>query len=185
MSAPGLILAADEHQALPAWVATASIGSVVVAAFAGVAASSVTVAVVVVLAAAAVVVGWADVSLRRVPNVMCLMLVSFAVAATLVDESATLASVAAGALATAFPFGVLHAIEPRWVGFGDVKLLAASGATLGLLSPFAGLTVAWAAGVAILVSWPVAPPSWRRSIPFGFWLSTAAVPVSVWFGATP
>lgn len=182
MSSPALILGTGSRDSFPGWVAPAAIGSAVLAVLLGLVTRSWVVALVVVLCASAGVVGWADVTLRRIPNVACASLATFAVVVGVFVGSSGLASVAVGALVTALPFLVLHVIEPAWVGFGDVKLLAAVGAALGLLSPVAGLSAAWLAGVAALIGRPFVPDAWRRSVPFGFWLSLMSVPVAVWFG---
>ncbi len=84
-----------------------------------------------------------------------------------------------GVAVTALPFAVLHLIDPRWVGFGDVKLLVVLGGTLGLLSAGLGLAVLWLAGIAVMLTRPWVPDAWRQSVPFGFWLSVCSVPVSV------
>ena len=74
----------------------------------------------------------------------------------LVDEATPVSSLI-GAAVTALPFAVLHLINPRWVGFGDVKLLAVLGGTLGLLSAGLGLAALWLAGVAVMVTRPWVP----------------------------
>ena len=182
MSASALSLSARERVPLPRWVAPAAVASVAVGGGVGLATDSVSVAVIVVLAASAGVGGWADVVLRRIPNSLCAALAGFAVVVAAIAAPVPVASVGVGAVVTSLPFAVLHAIDPAWVGFGDVKLLVAVGAVLGLVSPFAGLGAAWLAGVAGVVSRPWVPESWRRSVPFGFWLSAMSVPVAVWVG---
>lgn len=48
-------------------------------------------------------------------------------------------SVVLGALAFAGPMFVVHLVSPSAIGFGDVKLAAALGVTLGLIEPALGL----------------------------------------------
>src|SRR4029077_5935667 len=115
---------------------------------------------------------------RRIPDVMCGAMILFAVIVVAVAGSGW-GSVAVGAAMTAAPFLILHLVDPRWVGFGDVKLLFAVGAVLGVLSPMAGLAAMWLAGLLVLVTRPWVPGGWRQSVPFGFWVSLSAVPVAV------
>lgn len=110
---------------------------------------------------------------------MCGSLVAFVLAAVVLVDEATPVGSLIGAAVTALPFAVLHLINPRWVGFGDVKLLAVLGGTLGLLSPGLGLAVLWLAGIAVIATRPWVPDAWRQSIPFGFWLSVCSVAVAV------
>lgn len=167
------------REGFPGWVRWIAFATPLLAGAIGYASSSFSLAVVAALVCSAVAVGWADARLRRIPNVMCGSLLSFALAAVaLVDEVTPVGSVI-GAAVTALPFAVLHLINPRWVGFGDVKLLAVLGGTLGLLSAGLGLAALWLAGVAVMVTRPWVPDSWRQSIPFGFWLSVCSVPVAV------
>jgi leader peptidase (prepilin peptidase)/N-methyltransferase len=167
------------REGFPGWVRWVAFAAPFLAGAVGYASSSFPLAVVAVLGCSAVVVGWTDARLRRIPNVMCGSLVAFALAAVvLVDEAMPVGSLI-GATVTALPFAVLHLISPRWVGFGDLKLLAVLGGTLGLLSAGLGLAVLWLAGVAVMVTRPWVPDAWRQSIPFGFWLSVCSVPVAV------
>jgi len=166
-------------EAFPGWVVWLASSAPLVAGAVGSAASSLSVAVVVVVMCSAVVVSWTDAALRRIPNVMCVSLVVFTLAAVVLLGDASPIQVLIGSSVTALPFGVLHLINPRWVGFGDVKLLAALGGTLGLLSAGAGLAVLWLAGLAVIVTRAWVSEDWRRSVPFGFWLSLCSVPVAV------
>ena len=167
------------RQGFPRWIRWIAVAAPLLAGVVGYAWSSLPLAVVVMLVCSAGVVGWTDARMRRIPNVMCGSLAAFAVAAVvLVDEATPIGSLI-GAAVTALPFAVLHLINPRWVGFGDVKLLAVLGGTLGLLTAGLGLAVLWLAGVAVMATRPWVPVAWRQSIPFGFWLSMCSVPVAV------
>lgn len=167
------------REGFPGWVRWVAFATPLLAGAVGLTSSSFSLAVVAALGCSAGVVGWTDARLRRIPNVMCGSLVAFVLAAVvLVDEAMPVSSLI-GATVTALPFAVLHLINPRRVGFGDVKLLAVLGGTLGLLSAGLGLAVLWLAGIGVMVTRPWVPDAWRQSIPFGFWLSVCSVPVAV------
>lgn len=161
---------------LPLWMSAAALSSCVVASSVAIVSSEAGVGVIVLTCA--LLVGYSDVVWRRIPNIMCAALIVFAVVAVALDGSGW-ASMAVGAGMTAAPFLILHLVDPRWVGFGDVKLLFALGAVLGVLSPVAGLAAMWLAGLLVLVTRPWVPLGWRQSVPFGFWVSTSAVVVAV------
>jgi len=167
------------REGFPGWVRWVAFAAPLLAGAVGYASSSLPLAVLAVLGCSAGVVGWTDIRLRRIPNVMCGSLVAFTLAAVVLVDEAVPADALIGAAMTAMPFAVLHLINPRWVGFGDVKLLAVLGGTLGLLSAGFGLAVLWLAGIAVIVTRPWVPDAWRQSIPFGFWLSVCSVPVAV------
>lgn len=131
--------------------------------------------VLAVLVPAAGVVAWWDVELRRIPNAVSLALVVVAAVCAVGFDEVSWASVGVGLVLTAGPLLVLHLLDPSWVGFGDVKFLAALGAVFGVVYWPAGMAVLWGACVLALMSRPFVAASWRRSVPFGFWSSFAAV----------
>lgn len=162
---------------LPRWIAPCVLGVVGVAL--AVSMVSVSLAVVVVLSGSAVVVGYCDVVWRRIPNVVCGALVGFAVVVAVVTGSGSSSvGVGVGAAMTCAPFLVVHLIQPRWVGFGDVKLLFAVGAVLALTVPLAGLGALWLSGLLVVVTLGWVPETWRTSVPYGLWLSVSAVGVA-------
>lgn len=163
------------------WAGVVVLGGVPCAAFLAISVEWFTAAVVVV---ASVGVGWADVRWRRIPNAVTASLVIVAMLFGAVSSEAKLVDVGVGALLTCVPALGLHLVNPRWVGFGDVKLLFAVGAILGVLWWPAGVGVLWLAMAAALVSRPFVPASWRRSIPFGLWVSAAAAPVSIFLAGS-
>lgn len=129
-------------------------------------------------------VAWSDVRWRRIPNAVTASMVLVAVFAVVVSEGVSVFEVTAGAVVTCAPALGLHLVNPSWVGFGDVKLLFSIGALVGLLWWPAGVAVLWLAMVAALATRPLVPASWRSSIPFGFWLSLCAVPVSIFLAGS-
>lgn len=164
------------YLAMPVWVGVSLAATLVAVASSLV---SVGVGVLVAVVGFGVVVGVADVVWRRIPNAVCVSMAGLAVGFGLVFESVVLSSVAIGALGACGPVLVLHLVNPTWVGFGDVKYLAALGALLGVVYWPAGMVVLWVASVAAVLSRPWVPAAWRRAVPLGFWLSVAAVPVVV------
>jgi hypothetical protein len=125
-------------------------------------------------------VAWSDVKYRRIPNAVVAAMVLAATAGTALSESASVGTVVAGAVSASLTLLVLHLMNPRWVGFGDVKFSFAVGCLLGLLWWPVGVAVLWLASFAAVVSRPFVPNEWRRSVPFGFWLAVAAVPVTIY-----
>lgn len=82
-----------------------------------------------------------------------------------------LGAVALGAAYGAVPPAMLHLVSPRGLGFGDVKLAAVLGATLGLAEPRLALVgVCLAAGTASAV----ALVRRRRAVAFGPYLVSAS-----------
>lgn len=158
------------------WVSVAAV------AF-GVCAVLALVSVVLSVVAAAVfvsgVVAWSDVVWRRIPNGVLLVASVFVVVVGAAWSGARLEAVLVAAGLTCLPALVLHLVNPRWVGFGDVKLLAVMGGLLGLVWVLAGLLALWLAMVLAVVSHAFVPAAWRDEVPFGFWLSLCAVPVSI------
>lgn len=80
----------------------------------------------------------------RIPNrlvaaALVPILVLIASLATAGSGEHALGAVALGGLAFAGPIFVVHLVSPRAMGFGDVKLAAMLGATLGLVEPRLGL----------------------------------------------
>ena len=62
----------------------------------------------------------------------------------------TWVDVVVGTAVMSVPMLVLHAVDPRLIGFGDVKLAAALGAGLGLVDPRLGLIALAVAAVGSL-----------------------------------
>ena len=134
---------------------------------------------VVMLVLSGVVVAWSDVRWRRIPNVAVVVMMLFAFAAAAASNTVSGVSIVAGGVAASVTLLVLHLIDPRWVGFGDVKFACALGCLLGVVWWPGGLSVLLLASIGALVTRPFVAVSWRRSVPFGFWLAVAAVPVSI------
>jgi len=157
------------------WLA-AALAALAFAAAVGVAAGSALYGVAAAIGVLGVLVAVADVRWRRIPNFIVAGMVAYAVAVALVSQVVDLVPVVLGGIAACGPMLGLHLVNPRWVGFGDVKLLFGLGALFGALWWPLGLGVLWAGSVLAIVTRPVVPVSWRRSVPFGFWLSVAAIP---------
>jgi leader peptidase (prepilin peptidase) / N-methyltransferase len=87
---------------------------------------------------------------------------------------AALCSVAAFAV-----FGVVNLVNPRWLGFGDVRLAAAVGLALGWVGPGAALFgFVLANGLGIVVALVLLGLRWttrQTPLPFGVFLATGAV----------
>lgn len=127
---------------------------------------------------AGAVVGVIDVRDRRVPNVVVL---ATSIAAVLlgmlvlaVDARQVFGGFVAGGLVAGAPLLIVHLVSPQGMGFGDVKYGTALGGLLGVLD--------WRlAVVAVMVSSlaggtvGLAYAPWRRSIPFGLFLSVGAL----------
>lgn len=159
------------------WLAIALLAvtaAVAVALVASSAQAGATAAIVLLGVAVAV----SDVRWRRIPNVLVAGMVCFALASAVVSSSVDLVAVLLGGAVACVPMLGLHLVNPRWVGFGDVKLLFGLGALLGAIWWPLGLGVLWAGSVLAIATRPVVPTSWRRSVPFGFWLSVAAIPIA-------
>jgi len=77
--------------------------------------------------------------------------------------------VVVGAAVMSVPLLVLHVVDPRLFGFGDVKLSAALGAGLGLVDPRLGLIALAVAGFASLCH---AVGSGAHQVPFASALLT-------------
>jgi prepilin signal peptidase PulO-like enzyme (type II secretory pathway) len=75
----------------------------------------------------------------------------------------TWVDIVAGAAVMSLPLLVLHTVDPRLFGFGDVKLAAALGAALGLVDPHLGLV---ALGVAAFASLCHAVETGAHRVPF-------------------
>lgn len=108
-----------------------------------------------------------------------------ALAATFGAAAPSPPSVLAGALVLAGPLFVIHMASPTALGFGDVKLGAALGASLGLVDPRLGLAALCVATGGSLL-WAVA--SRRASIAFGPGLvvgTAAAAAVAALTGGGP
>jgi leader peptidase (prepilin peptidase)/N-methyltransferase len=92
-----------------------------------------------------------DVRTRRLPNPL-IGVVTMGVAALAVIEAAAsgtvepVAAAGAGAAVSGILLAIPHLISPAALGFGDVKLGAATGALVGWSA--AGLGIGWAAGLA-------------------------------------
>ena len=135
-----------------------------------------------------VVVGTVDVRERRIPNALVLVTLSAAAVIALVALVAEGESVFAGAgaagLIAGLPLLTVHLVSPRGMGFGDVKYGAVLGALLGVLDwrlAVVAVTVASFAGG--LTGLAYAP--WRRSIPFGLFLSLGAAVAVATAGLQP
>jgi leader peptidase (prepilin peptidase) / N-methyltransferase len=88
--------------------------------------------------------------------------------------------VAAGCGLAAFGLSYLiHAVNPRWLGFGDVRLSALIGVVLGWLGPgslWVGLVIANLLGLAVMAGLMVTGRAGRSTaFPFGVFLAAGAV----------
>jgi leader peptidase (prepilin peptidase)/N-methyltransferase len=87
-------------------------------------------------------------------------------------------AVICGAAAFAL-FFVINALNPKWLGFGDVRLMAVIGLLLGWFGPLyllIGLLMANASGLAVIVSLMAAGKAQRDTpIPYGVFLTAGAV----------
>ncbi len=89
-------------------------------------------------------------------------------------------AVAAGCALGAFvAFYALHAVNPRWLGFGDVRLSAVIGLALGWLGVgylLLGLLAANVAGIGVMVALSAAGRADRGTkLPYGAFLAFGAV----------
>src|SRR5262245_51596122 len=97
----------------------------------------------------------ADRRTRRIPDVLvALAFVPSALAVVLSHHPTHLAfSAASGAALMALPLLILHLVSPAAMGFGDVKLAAALGATIGVLQPVLAVpALAVASGLTLVVA---------------------------------
>lgn len=130
-----------------------------------------------VVGAVGVIVGTIDVRERRIPNVFVLatLLAALAIAFVVLaaEGRSAFAAAGAGALLAGVPLLVVHLVSPRGLGFGDVKYGATLGALLGVVDWRAAVVAVMVASLTGgLVGLVYAP--WRRSIPFGLFLSIGA-----------
>lgn len=135
-------------------------------------------AIAAIVVGASAAIGYSDLTWRRIPNALSLCLATVALLLSLQSAEVATALVMLGAVVTSAPALVLHLMNPEWVGFGDVKHLAALGAAFGTMYWPTGSVVLVVASVAAVVSLSLVPAEWRRSIPFGFWLSVSAAPLA-------
>lgn len=176
---PSTTVAEPGRAEFPAFGWWSTVSMVAVAVCALVVWVSPPIGVVVAVACLAVAVGWADVAWRRIPNAVMLVGAGFTAVVAVAWDGAQVEAVLVGATLTCLPALVLHVMNPRWVGFGDVKLLAVIGGLMALLWVMGGVVALWAAMLLALASHAFVPAAWRRAVPFGFWLSLCAVPVSI------
>jgi leader peptidase (prepilin peptidase)/N-methyltransferase len=120
----------------------------------------------------------ADLRTRRIPDRLIVAgwvaAAALAVVAELTDGTLPALSMVVSASMAAMPLLIVHLVEPAQVGFGDVKLCAAVGALLGVLSWTLGAIAVFSAMLLALVGillrlWP------SRSIPFAACLAVAGV----------
>ncbi len=135
---------------------------------------------VAVVALPAALAARIDVTERRLPNPLVLLsalpTVAACVAQTIDTGVAAVVPAALGGAAMAGAPMITHAIAPTSLGFGDVKLAAALGLSLGTFAPHLGLVaLAAAAGVAAAV----AIARRQTELPFGPSLLVGYVVVAV------
>lgn len=125
---------------------------------------------------------WIDVRAERLPNALVVACATPALASVAValagGERDPVTSVAFGAIGMGAPLLAIHLLQPTAIGFGDVKLAAALGASLGLLAPALVLgALCVGSATTVLVA------AWRRrsSLPFGPGLVTGAVAMVVYW----
>lgn len=124
----------------------------------------------VISSVALVPAAWAvvsDLRSRRIPNrvlAVCAVAPAVAAGAAVVGGDATAArDVVLGALLMAVPLLIVHLADPRWLGFGDVKLAAVLGAAIGIGSVRHVLPALMIGSAATLL---VAVVRQRPSLPF-------------------
>lgn len=126
------------------------------------------------------VAAWAaviDVRSGRIPNRLVLVATiptSAVVLASIANGGGVelAGSVALGVLAFAGPIFVVHVVSPQSIGFGDVKLAAALGATLGTVEPALGVLALF---VATSVTAAAGLVGRRSTMPFGPGLVVGAI----------
>ncbi|MFN8023879.1 MAG: A24 family peptidase [Acidimicrobiales bacterium] len=125
-------------------------------------ASAVAIGLVGLIAGAAAVV---DVHERRLPNRLTLAALAVVAAAAALDSAWTVVDVVVSLTMAAAPLWVVR--YGKGLAFGDVKFAAVLGAATGLVHPFAGVVVVWAAALSAGV---FAVATGRRRLAFGPWL---------------
>ena len=124
--------------------------------------SAAAIALVGLLAGAAAVV---DVHERRLPNRLTALALAVVLAAAVLDGSWTVVDVVISLTMAAAPLWVVR--YGKGLALGDVKFAAVLGAATGLVHPFAGVVVVWAAALSAGV---FAVATGRRKLAFGPWL---------------
>lgn len=162
----------------PAWLCAAAVLGALTAAAGNDGPVGWAIPVGVAVGVVGVVVGAIDVRERRIPNVAVLATLTVTVLLALVawvfDGRQVFGGLVAGGLVAGTPLMIVHLVSPRGMGFGDVKYGAALGALLGVLGwRLAVVEVMIASLAGGLVGLVYAP--WRRSIPFGVFLSVGAL----------
>ena len=159
------------------WLAAAAVAG---AAIAGAGADDLvgsSIAVGAITGVVGAVVGAVDVRERRIPNVVVLttlLAAGLMGLAAVIGGRQVLGGIVAGGLVAGVPLLIVHLVTPRGMGFGDVKYAAALGALLGVLDWRLAMTaVLFSSLIGGLVGLAHAP--WRRSIPFGLFLSVGGV----------
>lgn len=139
--------------------------------------ASPTLAVLVAVLAGGVLASVDDVRHRQIPNAVVGGLLGAAAVVGLAELGAgspRWASMAAGAALAGGTLLALHLISPEGMGFGDVKLAIALGALLGTMHwSLAAVMLLAASSLGSLAALPV--NGWRRSMPFGVFLSLGAL----------
>jgi leader peptidase (prepilin peptidase)/N-methyltransferase len=144
------------------------------------------------LGAIGVALALIDIDVKRLPN--AIVLPSYVVGGVLLGAAALLEGepagmvrvVVGGAALYAFYF-VLMLIQPRGMGFGDVKLAGVLGGYLAWLGwaelvvgAFAGFLLGGIAGIALMA---VRRAGRKSHIPFGPWMLLGALVAILWGGA--
>lgn len=126
-----------------------------------------------VVAVVAIVAGWIDGRTGRIPNsvvIVGVLAIGLGAVITKFGDHRTITDLAGGAavglvLSGAPVLALLWLVQPRWIGAGDVKLLAVAGAAIGLVAPLAAAVMALIACLGALAYAVVCGR--RTSIPFG------------------
>ncbi len=144
------------------------------------------------LGAVGVALALIDIDVKRLPN--AIVLPSYvaggallAVAALVQDEPGRLVRVVVGGAALYAFYFLLMLIQPRGMGFGDVKLAGVLGGYLGYLGwgelVVGGFTAFLLGGVAGLALMAVRRAGRKSHIPFGPWMLLGALVAILWGGA--
>jgi leader peptidase (prepilin peptidase)/N-methyltransferase len=120
-----------------------------------------------------------DVRLRRIPNWLVLLLAGAAavlgLTAAWLDGRVLVTHAVLGAVLAGAPLLIVHLCVPSGIGFGDVKLGAALGALLGVVSPGLAMASVLVASAGAALAGVSASSRRGAGAPFGAWLVGGAL----------